>query len=84
MHVVCALMTDDFLEFSRAQGNDLVTPMPQFGFPGLQAGDRWCLCAMRWVEAFRSGVAPPVVLGATSESALEFIDLENLKAHAVS
>jgi hypothetical protein len=83
LHIVCAEMTDEFLEFSVERGNDLVTPNPPFGFPGLSPGDRWCLCAQRWQEAFEAGVAPPVVLAATHISALEFIDLENLQAHAV-
>jgi uncharacterized protein (DUF2237 family) len=82
-HVVCAEMTAEFLDFSVAQGNDLVTPQPAFGFPGLKPGDRWCVCASRWLEAERAGVAPPVVLEATEESALEVISLESLKAHAL-
>lgn len=83
LHVVCAEMTEEFLEFSVRRGNDLVTPNPAFGFPGLVPGDRWCLCAERWKEAFEAEVAPPVVLSATHISALEFIDLEDLRAHAV-
>ncbi len=82
-HVVCARMTAEFLEFSRQMGNDLVTPRPEFGFPGLKAGDRWCLCAARWLEAFEAGVAPPVVLAATHESALEIIPLVDLKGRAL-
>ena len=82
-HVVCAVVTDDFLAFSRDRGNDLSTPRPQFHFPGLQAGDRWCLCAARWQEAFEAGVAPRVALGATHERALEICRLEDLKAHAI-
>ena len=82
VHVVCARMTDDFLEFSKQRGNNLSTPRPDYGFPGLKAGNRWCLCAARWQEAFVAGHAPDVVLEATHESALEFIDLENLRAHA--
>jgi uncharacterized protein (DUF2237 family) len=82
-HVVCAQVTREFLEFSRARGNDLVTPRPEFGFPGLRPGDRWCLCALRWREAREAGVAPPVVLGATHERALDIIDLQELKAHAL-
>lgn len=81
-HVVCAVMTDAFLAFSRDRGNDLVTPVPEYGFPGLRDGDRWCLCATRWVEALRAGVAPPVVLAATNVRALEFARLEDLLAHA--
>jgi uncharacterized protein (DUF2237 family) len=83
VHTVCALMTEEFLRFSVLQGNDLVTPMPQYGFPGLVAGDRWCLCAPRWKEAFDAGVAPPVVLEATHQYSLEFVSLDELRAHAV-
>jgi uncharacterized protein len=82
-HVVCAQVTQAFLEFSVARGNDLVTPVPQFHFPGLDPGDKWCLCALRWKEALDAGVAPPVVLAATHEKALEFVPLEALKRHAV-
>ena len=81
-HAVCAEMTEEFLEFSMAQGNDLCTPHPEYGFPGLNPGDRWCLCAARWQEAFEAGVAPPIVLSATHESALEYVALEDLQAHA--
>lgn len=83
LHLVCALMTDEFLKFSRAVGNDLLTPMPMFHFPGLKAGDKWCLCVTRWVEALEAGVAPPVDLEATHISALEFVSLAELKAHAL-
>ncbi len=83
VHVVCAEMTADFLEFSRRRGNDLSTPMPEYGFPGLNPGDRWCLCASRWQEALEAGKAPRVVLAATHMSALEFVDLEDLKKYAV-
>jgi len=82
-HVVCAVVSDAFLAFSRERGNDLSTPRPQFHFPGLAEGDRWCLCAARWQEAFEAGVAPRVVLGATHERALEICRLEDLKAHAI-
>lgn len=82
-HVVCAQVTLEFLEFSVARGNDLVAPVPQFHFPGLNPGDKWCLCAMRWKEALAAGVAPPVVLAATHEKALEFVSLADLKRHAV-
>jgi uncharacterized protein (DUF2237 family) len=82
VHVVCAKVTADFLEFSKSRGNDLSTPQPGFGFPGLKSGDQWCLCAARWQEAFQAGHAPGVVLEATHESALEFIDLADLKRHA--
>jgi len=81
-HTVCAVMTDAFLQFSKAQGNDLSTPLPDFGFPGLKAGDRWCLCAPRWQEAFEAGHAPRVVLRATHQGALEYCALEDLKRHA--
>jgi len=83
LHVVCALMTDDFLRFSKSRGNDLSTPVPQWGFPGLKEGDRWCLCATRWKEALDAGMAPKVVLEATHISMLEFATLEELQAHAV-
>jgi uncharacterized protein len=83
LHVVCARVTEEFLAFSRAHGNDLTTPVPEAGFPGLKPGDRWCLCAGRWKEAMEAGVAPPVVLAATHISALEFVSLEELAAHAI-
>lgn len=83
VHTVCAEMTDEFLEFSKARGNDLSTPNPEFAFPGLKAGDRWCLCAPRWQEALEAGMAPRVVLAATHISTLEFADLEDLRAHAI-
>jgi uncharacterized protein (DUF2237 family) len=82
-HVVCAIVTAEFLEFSRRQGNDLSTPRPEYLFPGLQPGDKWCLCALRWKEAFEAGCAPKVVLEATDERALEYIDINNLILHAV-
>lgn len=82
-HIVCAVVTDSFLKFSAAQGNDLSTPQPAYGFAGLVAGDRWCLCASRWVEAFEAGVAPRVVLEATHAQALEWIDIGDLRAHAI-
>ena len=82
-HVACAELTADFLAFSKAQGNDLVTPRPEFGFPGLKPGDCWCLCAARWAEAADAGCAPKVKLTATHERALQTIDLETLKAHAI-
>lgn len=82
LHIVCAVMTDAFLAFTRAQGNDLSTPMPQMRFPGLRPGDRWCLCVTRWKEAFEAGVAPGVVLEATHASTLEFCELSDLRAHA--
>jgi uncharacterized protein (DUF2237 family) len=83
-HTVCAVMTADFLTFTVSVGNDLVTPQPQWGFPGLVVGDRWCLCALRWLEAARAGHAPPVVLAATHESALDVIPAELLHRHAAA
>lgn len=83
LHTVCAVMTAEFLEFSKSRGNDLSTPRPEWGFPGLQAGDQWCLCALRWVEAFEAGCAPHIVLAATHASMLEHADLEVLKAYAM-
>ena len=82
LHTVCAVMTEEFLEFSVLRGNDLSTAAPEYGFPGLVAGDRWCLCITRWKEAFEAGCAPPVVLPATHISALEFVALEELQEHA--
>ena len=82
-HTVCAVMTADFLAFSKAQGNDLSTPMPEYGFPGLKPGDRWCLCAPRWQEAFAAGQAPRVALRATHEGALDHCALADLKRFAV-
>jgi uncharacterized protein (DUF2237 family) len=81
-HTVCAVMTAEFLDFSRRRGNDLVTPRPEFGFPGLKPGDRWCLCVSRWKEALEAGLAPPALLAATHEKALEVVTLEQLQAHA--
>jgi uncharacterized protein len=83
-HTVCVVMTDEFLSFSRATGNDLSTPRPEFDFRGLRAGDRWCLCAPRWQQAFQAGRAPQVVLEATHRGALEYCTLEDLRAHAVA
>ena len=82
VHTVCAVMTEDFLKFSQAAGNDLSTPRPEFGFQGLKPGDHWCLCAERWQQAFDADQAPPVVIEATHISTLEFIDRENLIAKA--
>lgn len=79
IHVVAAVVTDKFLQYSKARGNDLITPYPAYGFPGLKAGDKWCLCAARWKEAYDAGVAPPVVLEATHEKALQYATLEELK-----
>ena len=83
LHVVCAQMTAEFLAFSAEQGNDLSTPAPEYGFPGLKPGDRWCICASRWREAFDAGMAPAVVLSATHEETLAVIALADLKRHAV-
>jgi uncharacterized protein (DUF2237 family) len=82
-HVVCARVTEEFLAFSRTRGNDLSTPVPEAGFPGLKPGDRWCLCAARWREALDAGVAPPVILAATHERALETVSIDDLKRHAI-
>ncbi|MEO1291677.1 MAG: DUF2237 domain-containing protein [Pseudomonadota bacterium] len=83
LHTVCAVMTEEFLSFSRAAGNDLVTPRPEFGFAGLKPGDRWCLCAARWREAWEAGKAPKVVLQGTHEATLAVVPLDALKAQAV-
>ena len=83
LHTVCAVMTADFLAFSRSVGNDLSTPAPEYGFPGLKPGDRWCLCAPRWKEALDAGMAPQVVLEATHEETLAICPLGVLKDHAV-
>jgi hypothetical protein len=82
-HTVCAQMTDAFLQYAQSRGNDLVTPIPEYGFPGLKAGDRWCVCAARWLEAAEDGMAPPVVLDATHEHTLQTVALADLKYHAL-
>jgi uncharacterized protein (DUF2237 family) len=82
-HIVCAVMTDEFLAYSKGQGNDLTTPRPEYRFPGLKAGDRWCLCLDRWREAHAAGCAPHVVLEATHQIALERVTLSTLQAFAV-
>ncbi|MDL2336732.1 MAG: DUF2237 domain-containing protein [Pseudomonadota bacterium] len=82
-HVVCTKVTAEFLAFSLACGNDLVTPHPEFRFAGLNPGDRWCLCVSRWLEAFEAGVAPPVILESTHRKALDHVSLETLSAHAL-
>ena len=82
VHTVCAVMTAEFLEFSRAHGNDLSTPRPEYEFPGLKPGDKWCLCAGRWKEAYDAGMAPKVVLNSTHASSLEFASLGEMQAHA--
>lgn len=81
-HVVCAIVTEAFLQFSRSKGNDLITPQPAYRFPGLKAGDRWCLCALRWKEAWQAGCAPLIIAEATHEKALDYIPLEHLLEYA--
>jgi len=83
LHAVCAVMTEEFLAHQVAVGNDLSTPRPEFGFPGLRPGDRWCVVAVRWLQAYEDGAAAPVVLAATSEAALQVIPLETLAEHGV-
>jgi uncharacterized protein (DUF2237 family) len=83
LHTVCIEVTAEFLAFSKARGNDLSTPQPDFDFPGLEPGDRWCLCAARWREAFDAGSAPRVILGATHEATLEIVTLKDLKRYAI-
>lgn len=82
-HTVCAQITDEFLRYTKSKGNDLSTPIPAYGFPGLKEGDFWCLCAMRWKEAFLAGKAPKIKLEATHEKTLEFISIEELKKYAL-
>jgi len=81
-HEICAVMTEEFLDFTRQQGNDLSTPRPDLGFPGLEPGDHWCLCVSRWLEAERAGCGPPVVLESTTDAVLSDVALETLEAHA--
>ncbi|MEO0899981.1 MAG: DUF2237 domain-containing protein [Bacteroidota bacterium] len=83
VHVICAIMTDDFLNYSASCGNDLKTPFPAYGFPGLKAGDQWCLCAMRWKEAYDAGLAPPVKLASTHQKVLQYVSLEMLQEKAL-
>lgn len=83
LHVTCAVLTDEFLDFSASKGNDLKTPRPQFSFPGLKAGDRWCLCSSRWLEALEAGVAPKIDLDATHIKLLEFVDVEVLEKYKI-
>ena len=83
LHVICAEMTEEFLDFSKSKGNDLTVPNPEFEFPGLKPGDRWCLCALRWKEALEAGVAPPVALVSTHESALKVVAIKDLKKYAI-
>ena len=82
-HGVCSQVTKAFLDFTRARGNDLTTPIPHHGFPGLNPGDRWCLCALRWKEALENGVAPPVILASTHVDVLQHVSLDQLKRHAI-
>ena len=82
-HTVCARVTEEFLEFSVAVGNDLSTPRPEFNFPGLKPGDKWCVCVLRWKEALEAGVAPPIVLEATNYASLQHVSIEDLKDHAL-
>ncbi|MAU57328.1 MAG: DUF2237 domain-containing protein [Hyphomicrobiales bacterium] len=82
-HVICAEVTSGFLEFSKSRGNDLITPRPEYNFPGLSPGDRWCVCALRWKEAWEEGLAPAVILEACDEAALRYITLEILKDFAI-
>lgn len=82
-HTVCAIVTKEFLEYTKSKGNDLSTPFPQFNFPGLKPGDKWCLCASRWLEAYHAGAAPKILLEATHEKTLSIVGIEILKAHSV-
>lgn len=81
-HTVCAIVSEEFLDFSKRRGNDLITSRPEYQFPGLKSGDKWCLCALRWKEAFEAGVAPKVILEATNEKTLEYIHIQDLIANA--
>ncbi|HAI82775.1 MAG TPA: DUF2237 domain-containing protein [Chitinophagaceae bacterium] len=83
-HVICAEITDAFLAFTLSRGNDLITPNAAYRFPGLKAGDKWCLCALRWKEAYDAGVAPPVYLACTHEKALQYVSLAMLQSHAIT
>lgn len=83
LHTVCAIVTEKFLEFSKAKGNDLSTPRPEWGFEGLKPGDRWCLCAARWQEAYEAGMAPQVVLEATHQNTLRVVSLDALKRYGI-
>ena len=82
-HIICALMTDSFLTFSRDKGNDLITPLPEFDFPGLVNGDYWCICVLRWIEAYENQMAPRIKLASTNKVALDYVDLELLKEFAI-
>lgn len=83
-HIVCAMLTDEFLEYSKSKGNDLITSKPEFNFPGLKAGDLWCLCIARWIEAQRDGVAPPIRLESTHIKALDYMTLEVLELYSIA
>lgn len=83
LHTVCAQVTAEFLEYSKNKGNDLITPMPMYNFPGLKPGDKWCLCVSRWQEALEAGVAPPIILPSTHEKTLQFVPLEVLQEHSI-
>ncbi len=83
LHTVCAQVTEEFLKFSKRMGNDLSTPRPEYDFPGLKPGDKWCLCVQRWQEALEAGVAPPIFLEATHSSVTEWVDFQDLQTHAV-
>ncbi|PQJ19047.1 MULTISPECIES: DUF2237 family protein [Nonlabens] len=82
-HVVCAVMTEEFLEFTKSKGNDLTSPIPAYQFPGLKPGDKWCLCVLRWIEAEKAGCAPHIILKGTDSNALKFTNLETLKVYAI-
>ena len=82
-HIICALMTDPFLTFSRDRGNDLITPVPEFNFPGLVNGDYWCICVLRWIEAYENQMAPRIKLASTNKIALDYVDLEVIKKFAI-
>ena len=82
VHTVCTQVTEEFLQFSKSRGNDLITPIPEYGFPGLNPGDKWCVCAARWREAYEAGFAAPVILNSTHENTLKYISLEALKQFA--
>lgn len=82
-HVVCAVMTEEFLEFTKSKGNDLSSPIPAYQFPGLKPGDKWCLCVLRWIEAEKAGCAPHIILKGTDSNALKFTNLETLKVYAI-
>jgi uncharacterized protein len=82
-HIICVQVSDTFLQYSKSKGNDLTTPFPQYGFPGLKDGDRWCLCLSRWIQALEAGVAPPVILASTHENVLQQVPLETLQQYAL-